>query len=197
MGMEAWKYQERAKFALEQNQSKWIERQLWEDELGLGGPALATSGAVVVNTAGAVDPSAGLRLLEEAAGDCSVGGEVMIHGRAYAIGGMAEKGMVRMATENDAVYEAGRPKMVDYMGSLVVPGRGYTGSGPNGEQPGATEWLYATGIVTVRLGEVFYTPDTLAQATDRSTNTVTYYAERAAAVAFDPDCCVLAVEVTR
>ncbi len=54
------------------------------------------------------------------------------------------------------------------------------------------EWAYATGPVDIRRSEIFTTPDTLAQALDRSLgasnsrpNTITYRAERYFAVDWD------------
>ena len=74
-------------------------------------------------------------------------------------------------------------------GTLVVPGAGYTGAGPVGTPAlpadGSEVWLYATGMVEVRLGPIDLFP-TDASALDRDTNTLTAWAVRPAAAAFDP-----------
>jgi hypothetical protein len=83
-------------------------------------------------------------------------------------------------------------------GDVVVSGAGYDPLiGPFAAVPpiASTEaWVYATGMVDVRLGEPMLYPDTMAEALDRATNTVTYRGERTAAV--NPDgCCMFAVLV--
>jgi hypothetical protein len=172
-------------------QSRAIERQLWDDPLGLGGASITKASSVVDLTPGAaVTPAAGLKLLEDEIGDCTNGQGAVIHARPYAVGGMLEKNLVRHDDEDGH-------RLLTYMGSVVVPGRGYTGSSPAGSPATTTEeWIYATGPVYVLLGEVFIVGEG-AEGMDRRTNTQTVYAERAAAVAFDTACCVLAVRVTR
>jgi hypothetical protein len=83
-------------------------------------------------------------------------------------------------------------------GSIVVAGGGYTGTGPTGNAGAAVtataEWMYATGPVDVRLDTIDVQPDSLAEATDRTTNTVVFRAGRRALVTFDP-LSVFAVQV--
>jgi hypothetical protein len=194
-GFTAAEYERRARARLLATRDKWIERQLWEDPLGLGGPVLSGSGAAAV-TSGGTTASRALRLLEQAASDC-MDGEVVIHATPFVYGALVEAGLARLVNRDDHWFDEDLTRVVDYMGSLVVPGRGYTGTGPADQPVGATEWIYATGPLVVRLGQLELTPGTLAEATNRRTNTATFYAKQAAAVAFDPGCCVLAAEVTR
>lgn len=73
-------------------------------------------------------------------------------------------------------------------GIVVIPDFGYVdGSTPTGHPAaGATqEWMYATGPIDIRRSEIFTTPDTRAEALDRSLgatnnrpNNFTYRAER-------------------
>jgi hypothetical protein len=80
-------------------------------------------------------------------------------------------------------------------GIPVIPGFGYaTPSTPTGHPApaGREEWVYATGPIDIRRSEIFTTPDTLAQALDRSLgatnarpNTITYRAERYYAIDWD------------
>jgi hypothetical protein len=71
------------------------------------------------------------------------------------------------------------------MGTPVVAGTGYTGTGPGGDAPptGAS-WIYATGPVRVRLGTIDV-PDGIAQAMARSINRVVVRAQRPAVVEWD------------
>jgi hypothetical protein len=71
------------------------------------------------------------------------------------------------------------------MGTPVVAGAGYTGTGPGGDAaPDGSAWIYATGPVRVRLGDVTI-PDGIAQAMRRSINRVVVRAQRPALVEWD------------
>lgn len=75
-------------------------------------------------------------------------------------------------------------------GNVVVPGFGYAqvDSTPDGGHPSPSalqEWVYATGPVELRRSRISIVPATLAEALDRETNTVEYFAERAWAVDWD------------
>lgn len=68
---------------------------------------------------------------------------------------------------------------LDAKDNLVVAGDGYPGTGPDGSGAGTRmAWAYATGMVHYLESEVTVLPGDLASAIDRSTNTVTYRAER-------------------
>jgi hypothetical protein len=65
-------------------------------------------------------------------------------------------------------------------GTLVVVGAGYIGATPD-EQQGATgsqEWAFATGFIQVRRDDLSILPGQYAQALDRASNEITFYAER-------------------
>ena len=187
-------FKARALRNLDAARSMQIERQLWSDPLGLGGPKLADPSAVDLTPAeGAVSAARGLKLIEAALGDCTGGRQGVIHATPYAVGTWHETSLVRTVPRDDE-----QDRVFSYMGSIVVPGRGYDGSSPDGDPATEDEeWVYATGPVWVRLGEAFVNPPTIAEAFNRSTNDTLFYAEQAVAVAFDPNCCVLAVRVTR
>ena len=82
------------------------------------------------------------------------------------------------------------------MDNIVVPGRGYSGTGPAGQAPGATEWMYGhPGIVQVRRGPVIRLgEDDLASQVDRYVNDRFVIVERVAHVALDSSKGVLAIE---
>lgn len=69
-----------------------------------------------------------------------------------------------------------------------------TEGGSSVDSTAETEWAYATGLLDVRLSEMVIIPGSMAEATNRATNEVTFRAEGTASVVWD-GCCHLAVEV--
>lgn len=68
---------------------------------------------------------------------------------------------------------------LDVKDNIVVPGDGYPGTSPEGEAPAArSAWAYATGSVYYLEDGDRVIPDALGEALDRSTNLVTFRAER-------------------
>ena len=69
-------------------------------------------------------------------------------------------------------------------GTVVVPEAGYARQGggwaPTGGAvaSGTKEWMFATGPIEIRRSEIFLIPDRIEQAVNRTTNQVTYRAER-------------------
>jgi hypothetical protein len=84
--------------------------------------------------------------------------------------------------------------LLTILDTIVVPGVGYLGTGPDDAMPAAGEWMYATGMVKVWRGTVQLFPasdderEWMSQALDRAANTVTARAERPYMVGFDPCC---------
>lgn len=79
--------------------------------------------------------------------------------------------------------------------TIVVPGAGYDGSGPDGQPAAANSmWVYGTGLVDVRLGTIEVVGGPNAQGLDRTNNDIIIRASRMAAATFDP-CVHLAVEI--
>jgi hypothetical protein len=75
-------------------------------------------------------------------------------------------------------------------GNVIVPDAGYVdGANPSGHAAatGTKEWIYATGPVDVRRSAVFFTPDDVREALDRSTNKIVYRAERYYLVDWDTE----------
>ncbi len=66
------------------------------------------------------------------------------------------------------------------IGTLVVVGAGYIGVSPDAQHgfTSTQEWAFATGFVQVRRDDVTILPGQYAQALDRATNEITFYAER-------------------
>ncbi len=188
-------YFEKARLGLELCQSKAVEAEFWngtlaklddtEDAEGLPNPnkylAHPDAQDVTPSAGTAVKPAYGLALLEEALGNCGCGVRGFIHATRAVGSTLATK------VEDDA--------LVTKLGNYVIAGTGYTGTGPDGTEPtGSKVWMYATGPVTARLGDIVVTPDTLSEATNTRNNTVSVSASREAAVTWD-GCCHYAVLV--
>ncbi len=66
-------------------------------------------------------------------------------------------------------------------GTLVAVGAGYIGAKPDAYQAPVTstqEWAYATGFIDYHSDDLTILPGSYSQALDRSSNEVTFYAER-------------------
>jgi hypothetical protein len=111
----------------------------------------------------------GLAILERALGDATIGSRGVIH---------ATRDVASILDVHD---EDGA--LVTKLGNYVIAGPGYTGSGPGNAAAASTKaWMYATGPVTVRVGDVHVTPEQVGQAVDTSKNSIKYYVDRPAAV---------------
>jgi len=142
---------------------------------------LASEGAVdVTPTPGTgVKAKYGLALLERALADCGCGIQGTIHATRDVASALGIKG------KDDKLYTN--------LGNVVVAGSGYTGTGPDGTQPDSgTAWMYATGPITVRLGDYLVVPDKKSQAVDTKVNTTRYTVSQPAAITWN-SCCHSAV----
>lgn len=169
-----------------------IARELWDGALSqtdswvingdtLANPWLASGDATVVTTSATTARDA-LAALEHAAMEASQGQKVMLHVPILLTGSLGE--LVRRVGQD----------LVTRQDNLVVVDAGYPGTGPAGEDVGATAWAYATSVVEVRTSTLQMITDP-RQTVDRATNTVTAWAERVFAATFDP-CCHFAIEIT-
>lgn len=101
-----------------------------------------TQTATITNTVTAVDEA--FAVLEQTFSQDS-GTRGMIHLRPQALHGLVKEGVVR---REGNVW-------LSPLDNIVVPGRGYAGTGPGGEAVGATEWMYGhAGVVQIRLGPI-------------------------------------------
>lgn len=118
-----------------------------------------------------VKPRLGLALLEEAITDSTFGYQGLIHApRAVASALKVKEKSGALRTNLD---------------TPVVAGSGYSRQGPDGTlAPNGMYWMYATGPVTVILGDDVVFPEPLSQAVNVRNNTIEYIAERPAAVVF-------------
>lgn len=174
---------ERATKKLVLAESTILEKELWTSTLGNPSLTTWTDSAGNVNTpttialAGSQDAAQGLSVLDQAIASCT-SGRGMIHIRPILLQQLLLANVVR---REGNVY-------LSPMDNIVVPGRGYPGTGPAAQAVGATEWMYASvGIVEIRHSEIVWTPPVgnLAQAVTRTTNDYTVWAERVTHAALD------------
>lgn len=180
-GFKSQDYEGLATRVLEAGATKALEAEFWQTAV-LGNQSLAVSGA---NVAGLnLSPRRALAALEAKIASWATGGRGMIHAPVELASLWAYDGYL--------IIEDGNRLVTKSKGNIVVAGAGYLGTGPVGHAnytPGAGKaWAFASGMVQVRQSGVIVTPDTLAEATNRSTNKVSYRASRYAAANFDPAC---------
>jgi hypothetical protein len=170
-------WQRRAQVALEAYEHWAIEREFWTGALRPDNPHLAqTTGTTTLNSGTAVSVRDGVARLEQAIADA--GGNGVIHMRPTVFSMLSAWDTV----ESDLTRGVARTQL----GTVVVPGVGYTGSKPDGTAPTATnDWAYATGPVEVRRSEVQILPDTMSAATNRAQNFTTFRAERYVLITWD------------
>lgn len=168
---------ESASNALELVTQKAIESEFWHGRIAQLLTAendnryLSNSLAIdVTPTAGtAVKVRYGQALLEEALGEATVGSKGVIHAPRLIAS-------VLQASDSDGA-------LVTNLGTNVVAGSGYSHTGPDGViAPTGQAWIYATGPVTVRLGNINVVPQKVNQAVDIQRNTTKYFVDRPAAV---------------
>lgn len=192
-------YQGRARRQLAAIESYEIANELWTGSLTQASatsdgdpwpnPYFAQPAADVLTASGGeVTPMGaiqGLACLEQALGDYLHGQRGMIHCTRQTAIHWDQLGMLRREG----------PVVLTLLDTIVVPDAGYDGSGPDGSAAADEQiWAYGTGMVGVRLGPVVTVPGNDAEATNRSTNTITYRAERDAAAWFD-ECALVAAAV--
>ncbi len=185
-GYEARDGEKRALDFLDAVTQKAVENELWTGAVAVAATHttndyLASTAATDLTPAGSgVKLRQAVALLEKAIGDMGAGGRGIIHMPRN----VASAATLRHVDDH----------LETNLGNYVVAGSGYTGSSPAGvaATPTAT-WVYATGLVRVILGRPFVLGD-LSDRTDRSINTITTYAERAAWATFD-GCAHFAVKV--
>ena len=168
-------------------ESTGIEAQLFSDPDSFGNPNLVSEAADLAGAA--VSAVHALAELEQAL--ATVGNtRGMIHIRP---------GILTLLVADDALHREGNVYYTA-MDNIVVPGRGYLGTGPAGQAISTTsEWMYAsTGVVVVRRSEIRYSPemaDPEYMRVDRAINDIEVRAERVALAALDTSGSVFAKQV--
>lgn len=189
IGFQAADYEARARRLLMLVQSAQIAHELWTGELaatagwpnpsfvGSGDPAdppdvLTNGGATAIDALGCLEQYLALS-----------GARGMIHATAQLVTHWNQLGVLRREGNT----------LLTILDSIVVADGGYDGSGPGNVPASATQWAYATGLVTVELAPI-EVPGDFAANFDRATNTVVMYAQRAATAVWD-GCAAGAAEV--
>lgn len=203
-GFEATDYQGRARRLLLAAESQQIEAELWSGDIAQENPDWPnrwfTDGSAVTVTDGPTSPSDALACLEQALAECGFGPRSMIHATPQIVTRWWDAVPGALRRDANRIYTQTRD-------TIVVPGVGYDGSGPDGT-PAAegSVWAYATTVVTVLRGEIGVVPESydaavtearnrsFAQAIDPSDNTLEVRAERIAAATWD-GCCLFAAEI--
>lgn len=165
---------ERAQEQLQNAQTKALELILQNGLAGATTPHLRDSNVDDLSPAGASSPLVyALAALEEAAADA---GTPFIHCTiATATLWYSARALEKVG---NLLYTA--------LGTVVVPGAGYTGANPAGtiDATGETAYAYVTGQAAVRLGPISVVGD--ERSINRETNTWEVRAERLALASFDP-----------
>lgn len=193
-------YAGRATRQLLATQSFQIAAEVWAGSLngdtGLGGDTIANLPLNSISsdtvTSGPDDPVDALAMLVAGLGICGEGRQGMVH--------MTPQVMQHLIARQALVQVSGL--WYTAMGHLVVSDDGYDGSAPGGAPATSSQWMYATSMMRVRLGEIVTLPELTGDgnargwpaAIDRATNFVTVVAQRFAAVQWDR-CCFLAAQV--
>jgi hypothetical protein len=187
-GFELADYVARAKRRLLAIQAWHVENEFWTGSTIETNPHLADEDTtdVTPGPGTALTPSVALGLLEEAMAS-TIKTRGIIHCTLLGFNLLAARQLIHQPP--------GQQLPMTWAGNLVVPGGGYTGSDPAGAtHAGASEYIYATGMVDIRLGEIQQRPDNFRDATDRATNSVIFVAERSAMVTVDT-CSILGIKV--
>jgi hypothetical protein len=163
-------------------------RRAWETEQLALDPAwvdddtafLASANTTTLE-ATAQKPAVALALLEQGLADCGPGYQGVIH-----------LSPLIASILGDSLNVDGK-QLVTNSGHVVAVGAGYDGRGPGQTAPANpfTHWMYATGPMFVVLGSKELITVDETQATDVTTNMMTYVAQRPAAV-YSDGCCHLA-----
>lgn len=170
-------FKARARRQLEAGTSKGMEFELWAGNQKPANPVLSTN-ATVLNGGATMSPLTAFAMLGSALSSKGAGGRGTIHAPTW---------VVDIWQHLNLITERSGRLMSVVRGDTVIAGTGYPGTGPGAAtvDPGES-WVFATGPVNYRLGEIQVHPESVREAVNRRTNDAEYRAERFAAVNFDP-----------
>jgi hypothetical protein len=101
---------------------------------------------------------------------------------------LSPQAAIRLSSTGGAALDGSSGVMRTVTGTPVVVDQGYAEKATPYGHPAPTatqEWIYATGPIDIRRGQVFTTPGTLAEALDRGRNEIVFRAERLFLVIWD------------
>lgn len=165
---------------------KAVEFELWEGTSTASntptgeGLYLTKTGGATITTSGGVAPEKALALIEQSIAGSPTGARGVIHMTRDVASALGSR--LRYFEKNEIDEDT---YAVTRLGTLVVIGSGYTGSGPKGAAGAAAsatnKWMYATGGIEVHLGQTEF-----SEVATISRNDFEVRATRPAAVIFDP-----------
>ncbi len=166
-----------------------VEHELWTgqiaDLMDADTPYLADQ-ATADDVGGYYGFVTALAEIEQALADCSCSGRHMIHAQRRVVTAWRMHNLVSLAPTRD--------HLLTELGTIVVAGAGYPGTGPLGTDPSySNSWAYGTGMVRVFVGPIDVNTTDLSTV-DRSTNLAELRAETSALAIFSP-CCHVAAHV--
>jgi len=182
---------DKVKKQLENVTQKALEREFWEgfaadaEDIADDNFYLRRSDTVEVVVTGAKSPEVGLMHLEQALSESSVGQLGVIH-MTRDVASILGSRLIYTKKEDGSQVAMTR------LGTEIIIGMGYTGSGPRNldgsgaEATTTNKWMFATGKPTVHLGKIEVVPEEISEGTDTEVNNVRIKAYRPAAVTRDP-----------
>lgn len=183
MGSRGVDLEDRARRHVEIVQSFQIAAELWGGSLNLDAKSLAsvTDDTLTSGAGSAVDA---LAAVDWGIGHSTQGQQGMVHMTPQVLDHLVSVGPLRR--------EGGL--WLTPMDNIVVADAGYPGTGPNGEPAGASQWIYGSTMIYLRLGAIAQVSTKQAELIDRSVNTIEYWAWRPVAWEWD-ECGHVAAEV--
>jgi len=186
--------QARARRQLEITRSFQIASELWDGELAqdedLANRFLVDTASDVL-TNGAIDVLDALACVEQGIATYGRGARGMVH--------MTPQVLVHL--RGAQAIDLSGTTWVTPNGNIVVADAGYSGAGPlSGGSPvpaGATQWIYGTSMIALRMSAVETLPaseDDPVSGVTRATNDLTVYAQQLVAYEWD-ECVHVAAEV--
>jgi hypothetical protein len=173
-GLDMVQMRERSLAAFQVYEDAVVEDQFWKGTIQPANPHLTDSNAVVL-PGGAQDIVSGFALLEQYAASKQQAG--IIHLSPWLATYAAHASLI---VREGAVLRT-------QLGSLVVPGMGYTGAKPESASapPAGSEYAFVTNGVRVMRAEPYILGQADAEAVTRSSNDFTIIVEREYLVAWD------------
>lgn len=168
---------DRAKQKLAVNEPWTLERLLWNGNPGGAGPGFSFVESDLPELVTGAHPLAGFALLDSTVAKNRHDGRGMIHMTTKMFDLLQQYTLFRR--EGNVWFSPND--------NIVVPGRGYTGDGPDDETASDNEeWMFGhPGVIEIVRSDVSTfpeTPEALAQQMDRARNDLIVFAERVYAI---------------
>lgn len=172
VGNDDQEFKRRALASFEAFEHEQVEAEFWDGAIQPNNIHLTSAGATILNGGTTTNLMNGLALLAGV-----IRRDAVIHASRRMVIGWASQHLI--------VERNGR--LETWLGTPIIAGSGYSGNPPAGQpaNTGTIEWAFVTTPLQIFRGSALVTPDTVAEALDRSLNDLQFYAERQYTVAFD------------